>query len=178
MCTRLTVIVLALVGSVLVSAGCGGTMDGKDKMMKKDEMMQKDEMMKKEEMMKKDKMMKDKSSDRSNDDPSRPNTMWKVRTAKLDGIGGHQAAGTALVSTDEQGAASLTLADFSVDQVPDGRVYLAKRGDYTKGVELGTLTRFSGTAAFSIPRRISPEDYDSVVIWCRKFNVGIGQAFF
>jgi mannitol-specific phosphotransferase system IIBC component len=169
---RLTIISLALAGSLLVSAGCGSTMDSKDKVMKKDDMMQK------EEMMKKDKMMKDKSGERSNKDPSQPKAMWKVRTARLGGIGSHHAAGTALVSTGRQDAATLTLANLSVDRVPDGRVYLAKGGDYTKAVELGKLRQTSGTVVFAVPNGIMPEDYDSVVIWCKKFNVGIGRAFF
>ena len=72
----------------------------------------------------------------------------------------------------------LTLADIRVDPVPDGRVYLAKGGDYSRGVELGKLTEFSGTVTYSIPAGVRAEDYDSVVIWCKKFNVEIGHAFF
>ena len=160
MCNKLTAISLALMSGLLVLAGCSA-MDSKEKMMKKD-----------------DKMMEEKSGTSSSKGISKPKGMWKVRTAKLSGIGSHQAAGTVLVSTEKQDVATLTLADLSVDRVPDGRVYLAKGGDYTKAVELGKLMQSSGTAVFSIPKGIAPGDYDSVVIWCKKFNVGIGHAFF
>jgi hypothetical protein len=65
-----------------------------------------------------------------------------------------------------------------IDRVPDGRVHLVKGGDYTKGVELGRLTEFSGVFEFPIPAGVNTQDYDSVVIWCHKFNVKIGVAFF
>ncbi len=171
MITRLTAISLVLMSGLLVLAGCSSFMGGKEGMMKKEEM-------KKDGIMKDDKMMEEKSGTSSSKGMSKPKGMWKVRAAKLSGIGSHQAAGTALVSTDKQDAAILTLAHLDVDRVPDGRVYLAKGGDYTKGVELGKLMQSSGTAVFSIPKWIVPEDYDSVVIWCKKFNVGIGRAFF
>jgi len=100
------------------------------------------------------------------------------RVANLTGAVGHNASGTVALMRDTHASAVLTFTDLTVDRVPDGRVYLAKNGDYTHGVELGKLTQFSGTVAFSIPAGVRSEDYDSVVIWCKKFNVEIGHAFF
>lgn len=181
MTTRLTVVSLVLMGSLLVLAGCGGAMGGDKEMMKKDEMkkeeMKKDRMMK-EEMMKKSGMMEKPSDPSSSGHRPAPDGSAQVRSARLSGIGNHQASGIARVATRKPDAATLTLADLSVDRVPDGRVYLAKGGDYTRAVELGKLMQFSGTAVFQIPQGVMVEDYDSVVIWCRQFNVGIGQAFF
>ena len=31
---------------------------------------------------------------------------------------------------------------------------------------------------YSIPADVDPSDYDSVVIWCKKFDVEIGHASF
>ena len=104
--------------------------------------------------------------------------MMGSRTAKLAGAGGHHATGTVAVAKDSNGSGRLALTDISVDRVPDGRVYLAKNGDYTKGVEVGKLTQFSGTVTFPIPANVRVEEYDSVVIWCKKFSVEIGHAFF
>ena len=96
----------------------------------------------------------------------------------LTGVGGHHAAGKVAISKGRGGTPVLFLLDAKIDRVPDGRVHLAKGGDYTKGVELGRLTEFSGALEFPIPAGVNAQDYDSVVIWCHKFNVEIGHAFF
>lgn len=96
----------------------------------------------------------------------------------LKGAGDHRATGTVSIAKDASGNPILFLTDITVDKVPDGRVYLAKNGDYTKGVELGKLTKFSGTVQYAIPASVNMADYDSVVIWCRKFSVEIGHAMF
>ena len=93
------------------------------------------------------------------------------RMGKLAGAGGHHAEG----SVELQGH-RLTLANIDVDKVPDGRVYLTNDADYNSGVELGRLTQFSGTVKFSIPDNVDPDNYDSVLIWCKKFSVEIGHA--
>ncbi|MEO6666925.1 MAG: DM13 domain-containing protein, partial [Nitrospiria bacterium] len=92
------------------------------------------------------------------------------------GAGDHHATGAATLAKDKSGNPILLMADIKVDKVPDGRVYLAKDGDYTNGVELGKLTQFSGTVQYAIPASVNAADYNSVVIWCKKFSVEIGHA--
>ena len=99
-------------------------------------------------------------------------------TGTLVGAGGHHAAGKVVISKGRGGNPALFLLDAKIDRVPDGRVHLAKDGDYRKGVELGRLTEFSDAFEFAIPAGVSPQDYNSVVIWCHKFDVEIGHAFF
>lgn len=99
-------------------------------------------------------------------------------TGMLTGAEGHHAAGKVVISKGRGGTLVLFLLDAKIDRVPDGRVHLAKGGDYTQGVELGKLTEFSGALEFLIPAGVNAQDYDSVVIWCHKFNVKIGEAFF
>ena len=96
----------------------------------------------------------------------------------LTGADGHHAAGKVVISKGRGGTPVLFLLDAKIDRAPDGRVHLAKGGDYTQGVELGKLTEFSGMLEFPIPGGVNARDYDSVVIWCHKFNVKIGEAFF
>lgn len=105
-------------------------------------------------------------------------TMEGKMTAMLAGAGSHQAAGTLAITKDRNGRSILTMIDITVDRVPDGRVYLAKDGDYAKGVELGRLTQFSGTVEYSIPAGIDAQHYNSVVIWCKRFSVEIGRGTF
>ena len=102
----------------------------------------------------------------------------KPRQAALVGAAGHHASGTAALAKDEAGKSSLTFSNFDVDRVPDGRVYLAKHGDHTKGVEVGKLTVFQGAVTFMIPEGTNIDDYDGVVIWCKKFGVEIGHGTF
>lgn len=125
------------------------------------------------QMMEKDKgMMQDKNMMQDK------KMMGGEMTGMLMGAKDHHASGTVALTKDAGGRTVLRLDDLKVDKVPDGRVYLAKDGDYTKGVELGKLTTFSGTVQYAIPANVNPADYNSVVIWCKKFSVEIGRAMF
>ncbi|MEW6542234.1 MAG: DM13 domain-containing protein [Nitrospirota bacterium] len=158
-------VALCIVSTVLAACtGMGGKGMGPDtEMMKKEPTMEK--MEKKEAMVQREAMLEKKAA-------------MAARTGMLAGSGRHHASGKVTVVGSTQGAATLQLTDFTVDRVPDGRVYLAKNGDHARGVELGKLTQFSGAVTFSVPARVSPDDYDSVVIWCKRFEVEIGHAFF
>ena len=95
----------------------------------------------------------------------------------LMGSDGHHASGMVAFGMD-MNKHVLTLSDIKVDKVPDGYVYLTKDADRMHGVELGMLKQFSGTVTYAIPAGVNPDDYDSVVIWCKQFNVEIGRAYF
>jgi hypothetical protein len=117
------------------------------------------------DMMEKDKgMMQDKGM------------MDGQMTGMLTGAKDHHASGTVALTKDMGGHTVLRLENLTVDKVPDGHVYLAKDSDYATGAELGKLTTFSGTVEFPIPPGVNPSDYNSVVIWCKKFSVEIGHA--
>ncbi|MGI0493918.1 DM13 domain-containing protein [Alkalinema pantanalense CENA528] len=51
--------------------------------------------------------------------------------------------------------------------------YPLKEGDY---VVLAPLQKFSGSQQYAIPNSINLADYQSIVIWCRKFNATFGVA--
>ncbi|MEC4674769.1 MAG: DM13 domain-containing protein [Nitrospirota bacterium] len=97
--------------------------------------------------------------------------MAKPRVGTLEGAGFHNAEGTVKLTGHQ-----LVMSNVAIDRVPDGRVYLANDADVQGGVELGRLTRFSGTVQYTIPSTINPDDYNSVLIWCKKFSVDIGYA--
>ena len=97
--------------------------------------------------------------------------MHSHKTGSFVGAGGHDASG----SVDLKGH-SLTLSNIEVDRVPDGRIYLTNDADYDSGIELGKLIKFSGTVKYAIPSNVNPDDYNSVLIWCKKFSVEIGHA--
>ena len=95
----------------------------------------------------------------------------------LSGTDGHHASGKVSFGMGMNNKHVLTLSDIKVDKVPDGYVYLTKNADRMHGVELGMLKQFSGTVSFDLPAGVNPDDYDSVVIWCKKYNVEIGRAY-
>lgn len=51
--------------------------------------------------------------------------------------------------------------------------YPIQEGEY---VIIAPLQQFSGTQSYTIPDNINPADYQSVAIWCRKFNATFGAA--
>lgn len=106
--------------------------------------------------------------------------MDKPMDAAMDGMlvgsEGHHAAGKVTINGRMGSPSVLTLGDIDIDKVPDGYVYLTKGGDWMHGVELGRLNQFSGTVSFDVPPGVNTDDFDSVVVWCKKFNTEIGRA--
>ena len=186
----MTVMAMAMLYAVTACAG-SGTMEErhmKSDQMKSDQM--KSDQMKSDQMMddkmapKKmgtdkmmDKEMKDSgmSGDKMMKDTMHEKTMAAPVMSMLSGSDGHHAAGTVTI-TEEMGHYVLTLADIKVDKVPDGQVYLSKGGDRMAGIHLGMLKQFTGTVKFALPANADPAMYDSVIIYCEKFNVEIGHA--
>ncbi len=156
------------VGLVLLSwvSACAGTVD----------MMGKKDTMAKNDTMAKDGMM-DKHKDMASPEKSGMG-MEKMKDVMLMGSGGHHAAGKVSFGMAMKDTHVLTLSDIKVDKVPDGYVYLTRDGDWMHGVQLGMLKQFTGTVSFDLPAGVSPDAYDTVVIWCRKFNVEIGRAHY
>ena len=113
-------------------------------------------------MMKKDEMMMDKP-------------MMTEVSGTLTGIDSHTARGLVTLKTGEQDAV-LILSGLTIDKVPDGHVILATDGDYRHGLDLGILRQFKGDVRFAVPLGTDLSPFNSVVIWCEQFNVGIGQA--
>jgi len=51
--------------------------------------------------------------------------------------------------------------------------YSLNEGDY---VILAPLQKFKGAQSYTIPENVNLEDYQSAVIWCRRFNATFGTA--
>ena len=106
--------------------------------------------------------------------------MEKPMATTMDGMlvgsEGHHAAGKVTIDKGMGSQSVLTLSDINIDKVPDGYVYLTKGADWMHGVELGRLNQFSGTVSFELPPGVNTDDFDSVVVWCKKFNTEIGRA--
>ncbi len=71
--------------------------------------------------------------------------------------------------------------DFSTANGPDVNLLLHKnnppkgfdQGDY---VTLGELKSFNGTQVYQVSQGVALDEYNSVVVWCKKFNIVFGAA--
>ncbi|MEJ2041414.1 MAG: DM13 domain-containing protein [Desulfosarcinaceae bacterium] len=159
-------------------AACAGNHDmmGEEDSMASGDTMAKDNMMAQDDAMAKDTRMNENKGMDSQDKSDMG--MEKETSAMLMGSDGHHAAGEVSFGMGMNNANVLTLSDIKVDEIPDGYVYLAKDGDWRHGVQLGTLKQFSGTVSYDLPAGVNPDDYNTVVIWCKKFHVEIGRAHY
>ncbi|MDJ0613838.1 MAG: DM13 domain-containing protein [Rhizobiaceae bacterium] len=67
-------------------------------------------------------------------------------------------------------------SSFWFDGAPDPRVALGKGGKFLAGTDFAKLKKNSGKQTYSIPSSLKSKDFDTVVIWCRKFSVPLGHA--
>ena len=74
----------------------------------------------------------------------------------------------------------LTFTSFSTDNGPDVRVYLSRdtkaSGRGSSFVELGALKGNKGNQQYDVPADVDLTSIDSIVLWCRAFDVGFIQA--
>jgi len=96
---------------------------------------------------------------------------------RFRGLAGHQAAGTATLRVAD-GVARVELgSDFSSTRVPDPYVYVGTEPDANRGERLRVSRLQSNTGAQSYNFRVAPGvSYRYVLVWCDKFNVGVGAA--
>lgn len=93
----------------------------------------------------------------------------------------HPTSGTATIIT-ENGMQYVEFdTAFVTDEGPDLFVLLHQDEvpeAYTAEsyVSLGELQQIEGTQRYAIPEGVNPDDFRSVVIWCRQFNATFGYA--
>ncbi|PZD75365.1 hypothetical protein C1752_00374 [Acaryochloris thomasi RCC1774] len=77
--------------------------------------------------------------------------------------------------TSEQGPDLVVVLHKSADVVGETTppTYPLKEGDY---VYVADLEAFSGAQSYPVPQEIDASEYQSVTIWCRKFNATFGSA--
>ena len=96
----------------------------------------------------------------------------------------HDTSGTALVVELDDGTRFLRLQDLETSNGPDLRVYLSSVPasddwyvyDDEEFVDLGGLKGNLGSSNYEIPASVETDDFETAVIWCRRFSVGFGVA--
>ena len=95
------------------------------------------------------------------------------RSGNFKGDAGHTVSGGVTLNDD----GTITMAsNFSFDGAPDPRVSLGKKGKHVKGTDFSVLKKNSGSQTYKAPANLKAKDYDSVIIWCRKYSVQLGHA--
>lgn len=95
----------------------------------------------------------------------------------------HPTSGQAMILDDGAGTAVLRLENFATDNGPDLKVFMvaapadtpdsAIADDY---IDLGRLRGNIGDQNYVIPAGTDLDRYQTVVIWCDRFNVSFGVA--
>ncbi len=98
---------------------------------------------------------------------------------RIDSI--HYAQGEALIEKDSEGKIGLSFKNFKAADGPDLFVYLSKnkdidtiKKDLGEIVSLGELKKIEGEQSYNLPSDYA--DFNSVVIWCRAFDVNFSSA--
>lgn len=101
----------------------------------------------------------------------------EVMTASFQGADSlHNVSGTLLYYKETE-EPYLRFEDFESTNGPDLYVYLVKQGQDTKdGLSLGELKGNIGNQNYPLPEGVTLEDGDSIVIWCKQFDVDFGFA--
>ena len=96
----------------------------------------------------------------------------------------HTTTGTAVVLELEDGRRYLRLEDLETSNGPDLRVILTDQPlsddwhvwDDGEVVDLGALKGNLGSSNYEIPLSLDLGDFQTAVIWCRRFGVGFAVA--
>jgi hypothetical protein len=96
----------------------------------------------------------------------------------------HGTTGQAVIVELQDGSRFLRLEDLETSNGPDLRVILTDQplsqdwGVWDDGgyVDLGGLKGNLGSSNYEIPADVDLGDFETAVIWCRRFSVGFGVA--
>lgn len=96
----------------------------------------------------------------------------------------HRTTGRVAVVELDGGARYVRLEDLDTSDGPDLRVYLTDQPlsddwhvwDDGRYVDLGALKGNVGDSNYPIPSEVDLDEFETVVIWCRRFTVGFAVA--
>ena len=104
--------------------------------------------------------------------------MMMSPTGTFAGAKDHSANGSYTITGSGKDRALVLSDNFKVDKAPDIYVILSS-GAMAKdagSVNLGRLKKLEGAQSYKIPESTDLAAYDTVLLWCKKYSVLIGQA--
>jgi len=94
------------------------------------------------------------------------------RKGKFKGDNKHTVSGGVSIKNGK-----IVLAgNFNFDGAPDPRIALGKGGKFTSNTDFAVLKKDKGAQSYKIPANLKADDFDTVIIWCRKFSVQLAHA--
>ena len=93
----------------------------------------------------------------------------------LSGNMNYKVSGLAKVIEDNS-VKSVRLENFSSNNGPDLKVYLAKDANAGSFINLGNLKSTSGNQNYALAGSINLAEYKYILIWCQQFGVLFGSA--
>jgi|APTNR8051073442_1049403.scaffolds.fasta_scaffold12901_2 hypothetical protein len=92
----------------------------------------------------------------------------------------HQTTGEVFLTADENGNRYVRFENLATDNGPDLKVYIAKSMSSDNSpidfIDLGELKANKGDANYLIPADVNIEEYNHVVIWCKRFSSNFADA--
>lgn len=99
-----------------------------------------------------------------------------ISKGTFQGLGAHNAKGTAqLIKIGDKFYVRFE-DDFQVTNGPDLFVHFGKDGKYVAEAELGALKGNVGGQNYEVPVGINPEEFNEIWVWCRAFSVPFAKA--
>lgn len=94
------------------------------------------------------------------------------------GANKHSVTGSYQLVTTGNGHAVTLGADFVLDGAPDPYVVLSPtdKGDAPGAINLGRLQKPKGAQSYAIPAGANLGAFSHVVIYCKKYNVTLGES--
>ena len=99
-----------------------------------------------------------------------------VAKGTLVGVDGHGARGSVQIVKNGGAVAVRFSKNLLFDRVPDAWLAFGKGGRFLASTYVTSIKRNSGAQTIKIPAKYASGEYDTLFIWCRRFNVGIGSA--
>jgi len=100
-----------------------------------------------------------------------------LRTGSFESYA-HETKGKAAL-LKSSGGFILRLSDFSTSNGPDVHVLLSKTSDprdIAGSVDLGSIKGNQGDQNYTLPAGTDPNQFNSVTVWCKRFDVSFGGA--
>ena len=88
----------------------------------------------------------------------------------------HPSSGTVKIIKGADGKLSLAIENFSTDNGPDLRIWLATSTSAATYKELGLLKAVSGNFSYDLANDVDYATHNHVLIWCKDFSVLFGHA--
>ena len=103
-----------------------------------------------------------------------PGEIVTLLNGSFSSLPGYDVEGDALVLNDGTEQRFLRFENFVSDNGPDLKVYL--RADNGEFISLGDLTGNIGAQNYEIPVDVDLSVFNTVQIWCERFNAGFGET--